>query len=57
MGTRGKTNGDMTKATLKIESTTRDRLKKLGSMDDTFDSVICRLLDEHEENLKKKSKK
>lgn len=39
----------MPKATLKIEATTRDRLKQLGSMDDTFDSVICRLLDEHEE--------
>jgi len=49
----------MPKATLKIEVSTRDRLKRLGSMDDTFDSVICRLLDEHEELkiLREKSSK
>lgn len=49
----------MPKATLKIEVSTRDRLKQLGSMDDTFDSVICRLLDEHEElkNLRENTKK
>ena len=44
----------MPKATLKIEASTRDRLKKLGSMDDTFDSVIVMLLDEHDTNEKKK---
>lgn len=49
MNQEGISEGDMPKATLKIEATTRDRLKQLGSMDDTFDSVICRLLDEHEE--------
>jgi uncharacterized protein Veg len=43
----------MPKATLKIEVGTRDRLKKLGSMEDTFDSVICMLLDEHDERKKK----
>jgi hypothetical protein len=48
METKGKQEVDMTKATLKIESTTRDRLKKLGSMEDTFDTVIVRLLDEHD---------
>jgi hypothetical protein len=42
----------MSKATLKIEASTRDRLKKLGTMDDTFDSVIVMLLDEHD--VKKK---
>ena len=55
----GISEGDMPKATLKIEVSTRDRLKQIGSMDDTFDSVICRLLDEHEElkNLREKSGK
>jgi hypothetical protein len=44
----------MPKATLKIEPSTRDRLKKLGSMDDTFDSVIVMLLDEHDAKEKRK---
>ena len=44
----------MPKATLKIEVSTRERLKKLGSMDDTFDSVICKLLDEHDERENQK---
>jgi len=47
----------MPKATLKIEVSTRERLKKLGSMEDTFDSVICKLLDEHDQMVKKQSKK
>lgn len=48
---------EMTKATLKIEERTRDKLKKLGTMSDTFDSVICRLIDEHYEleELKKRT--
>lgn len=55
MVTNGKSEVDMSKATLKIESTTRDKLKKLStSMDDTFDTIICRLIEEHEDNLKKK---
>lgn len=48
METKGNQEVDMSKATLKIEASTRDRLKKLGSMDDTFDTVIVRLLDEHD---------
>jgi hypothetical protein len=43
---------DMPKATLKIEVSTRERLRKLGSMDDTFDTVICMLLDEHDKKGK-----
>ena len=39
---------DMPKATLKIETSTRERLRLLGSMSDTFDSIINRLIDEHE---------
>ena len=45
-------NVDMPKATLKIEESTRDRLKKLGTMEDTYDTVINRLIDEHEQNKK-----
>jgi len=43
------------KATLKIEAATRDRLRKLSTnMDDTFDSIIVRLLDYYEEHREKK---
>jgi len=45
---------DTPKATIKIEARTRDRLKALGRMDDTFDSVIAQLIDEHEEHQKEK---
>lgn len=45
-----KQDSEMSKATLKIETSTRDKLKQLStSMDDTFDTVICRLIDEHYE--------
>ena len=45
----------MPKATLKIETTTRDKLKALSTnMEDTFDTIICRLIEEHEEHEKKK---
>ena len=54
MNQTGISEGDMPKATLKIEVSTRERLKKLGSMDDTFDSVICKLLDEHDERENQK---
>lgn len=46
----------MPKATLKIETSTRERLRKLGGMDDTFDTVIVRLLDEHDAREMKKEK-
>lgn len=41
------------KVTLKIEAATRDRLKKHGGMGDTFDTVICRLLDYYEKRNRK----
>jgi len=42
------------KATLKIDTATRDRLRKLSTnMDDTFDSIIVRLLDFYEEHRQK----
>lgn len=34
--------------TMKISDKTRDRLRSLGAMGDTFDDVIIKLLDEHE---------
>jgi hypothetical protein len=57
METNGKPDSSMSKATLKIEDTTRDKLKTLSvHMDDTFDTIICRLISEHEDHeaLKKK---
>ena len=39
---------DMPKATMKIETSTRDRLAKMGAKNDTFDSIIVRLMDEHD---------
>jgi len=39
------------KATLKIETKTRDRLKELSRhMEDTFDSIISRLIDDYEKH-------
>jgi hypothetical protein len=38
----------MTKTTVKIEMTTRDRLAMLGRKNDSFDTIINKLLDEHE---------
>ena len=35
--------------TIKVKSNTRDKLQKLGSMADSYDTVIERLLNEHEE--------
>jgi len=55
METNGKTDVSMSKATLKIEDATRDKLKTLSiHMDDTFDTIICRLIAEHEEHEKKR---
>ena len=56
MQTDGIAEAEMPKATLKIEVSTRERLKKLGSMEDTFDTVICKLLDEHDEKVKHQDK-
>ncbi|GEM_PF-6587440 len=38
----------MTKTTVKIEMTTRDRLAHLGRKNDSFDTIINKLIDEHE---------
>jgi hypothetical protein len=45
------------KATVSIERDTLNRLKKYGSMDDTYDSVLNRVLDELEDLRRKQSKK
>jgi hypothetical protein len=45
------------KVTVSIERDTLNRLKKYGSMDDTYDSVLNRVLDELEDLRRKQSKK
>lgn len=40
----------MTKTTIQIKSSVRDELKKLGDMDDDYNSVIERLIREHNKN-------
>ena len=35
--------------TIKIKSNTRDRLKQLGNLSYTYDTIIAELLDEREE--------
>ncbi len=42
----------MTKTTIQIEDKTRDKLKSLGKMEDTYDSLIERLAKFYEEALK-----
>lgn len=40
--------GELTKATLKIDKSTLERLKSISvNMDDTYDAIITRLLNEH----------
>jgi hypothetical protein len=45
------------KVTVSIERDTLNRLKKYGSMDDTYDYVLNRVLDELEDLRRKQSKK
>lgn len=42
----------MTKTSIQIESKTRDRLRGLGKMEDTYDSLIERLIRLYEEALR-----
>jgi hypothetical protein len=39
----------MTKTTIQIENKTRDKLKSLGSMEDTYDTLLERLIKFYEE--------
>lgn len=45
----------MTKTTIQLEEKTRDRLKSLGSMSDTYDSLIDRLVEFYEEARKREN--
>lgn len=42
----------MTKTTIQIEDKTRDKLRNLGSMEDTYDSLIERLVKFYEEAIR-----
>ena len=43
----------MAKTTIQLEEKTRDRLKRLGAMTDTYDSLIDRLVKFYEDARKK----
>jgi hypothetical protein len=43
----------MSKTTIQIEAGTRDRLKGLGTMDDTYDTVLEKLIESYEEARKR----
>jgi hypothetical protein len=45
----------MTRTTIEIDSQTRDRLKRAGRMDETYDVFLNRMLDERENNKEKKT--
>lgn len=42
----------MPKTSIQIEAKTRNRLKSLGTMEDTYDSLIERLIEFYEDALK-----
>lgn len=37
--------------TIKLEMSTRDRLKRFGYKGDTYDAIVRRLMDEHEKSM------
>ena len=43
----------MQKTTIQIETKTRDKLRSIGKMEDTYDSLIERLVEFYEEALKR----
>ena len=43
----------MPKTTIQVETQTRDRLRSVGKMEDTYDSLIERLVEFYEEALKR----
>lgn len=45
----------MTKTTIQLEEKTRNRLKSLGSMSDTYDSLIKRLVEFYEDTHKREN--
>ena len=48
---------DMPDTTQRVSVENVDKVKKIGTMGDTFDSVLSRLIDEHYELEKLKHKK
>lgn len=44
-------------STIRLTKRTHERLARLGTLADSFDSVIAKLLDEYEENQTRRSKK
>ena len=45
----------MAKTTIQVEEKTRNRLKSLGTMSDTYDSLIARLVEFYEEAHKREN--
>ena len=43
----------MSKTTIQVETKTRDKLKSLGTMEDTYDTLIEKLVESYEEIHKK----
>ncbi|GEM_PF-2722994 len=43
----------MPKTTIQIEERTREKLKKLGSMEDTYDSLLEKLMQVYEQERRK----
>jgi hypothetical protein len=52
-----KSGGMKDKVTVSMERETLNRIKKYGSMDDTYDSVIKRILDRLEDLERKQQRK
>jgi hypothetical protein len=53
MNTR-ETSGEMPLTSIKIQMTTRDRLVDLGKKNDSYDTIINKLIDYYEESQGKK---
>jgi hypothetical protein len=45
----------MSKTTIQVETKTRDKLKSLGTMEDTYDTLIEKLVEAYEEIQKREN--
>ena len=45
----------MSKTTIQVETKTRDKLKSLGTMEDTYDTLIEKLVEAYEEMRKREN--
>lgn len=43
---------EMPQTTIRINTSTRDRLVELGKKNESYDTIINKLIDEHEQNKK-----